>query len=82
VTRPDDDRWHFRHHGPGVYIICRICAARRGSILLWEGGRYHEALYPCLDHGPLTVDGRERDAAMAKARRLGRTVALRATPTG
>jgi hypothetical protein len=38
------------------------------------------ALKDCLVDGPLTVDPVERDFAMAKARRLGRMVPLRATP--
>jgi hypothetical protein len=81
MTRPDDDRWHFSHKGPGVYILCRRCSARRGSILLWDDGRYHMALKDCLIDGPLAVDPIERDFAMVKARRLGRMVSLRATPT-
>jgi hypothetical protein len=79
VTRPDD-RWHFRHHGPGVYILCRSCSARRGDILFLADGRLHVFLTDCLTHGQLDLDPREQSLAVAKAQRLGRMVPLRATP--
>ena len=81
MTSPHDDRWHFRHNGPGVYIFCRRCSARRGSILFLSHGGIHVFLADCLTHGPLEVDPVEQAMAVAKARRLGRLSPLRATPT-
>ena len=106
MTRLDDDRWHFRHHGPGVYILCRVRhggkgGKRRGDILIappgevfWGPSRVKlsdgtltasdisVSLTDCPEHGPLEVDPNDLAAAVAKARRLGRVVSLRASPTG
>jgi hypothetical protein len=105
VTRPDDDRWHFRPDVPGVYILCRLRhggkgGKRRGDILIappgetfWGPSRVElsdgtltasdisVSLADCPEHGPLDVDRNDLAAAVAKARRLGRVVSLRASPT-
>lgn len=85
---------HIDYDGPGVYIICRSCAKRRGSVLIAPPGETYWAphrdggsnrtdisvhLVDCPDHR-LVIDSRELAAAVAKARRLRRLVPLRASP--
>ncbi len=87
-------RTHFEHNGTGVYVVCRSCGKRRGSVVIAPAGETFWGpvrgggsmrtdisvhLVDCPDHR-LELDSRDLADAVSKARRLGRLVRLRATP--